>query len=456
MKTVTKVLAIVTALLCVAMFVFGVFGYSTKYGDITTTVVNGVSALELSSDFTNSVTAGFKSADGAALTAAELDAIAESFRGRLAYFTVIADYDVRVDYADETVWVTVPNNGYASYIFTYLTYNYGFEVHSGTEQTESTLIFDANGIKGVTPHSSQSSSSSSVSYSIELKLTSDAKQAYNDAVESLLGEAEASGSTQYISYWFNDSLLSSAVVKKGTSNGSLTVSSGVTSSNLQQMMVLLNSTPLPLDVTASRVYQSGAVLGENSAKIMWIALLAAFGAMAAWMIVKYRLGGVATAICTLGVVGGVAATLTGFINGYARPFGYATLVGCVCVVMVGIAACLHMCKRVKAALPSKSGTERAVSMALSSSLGANAAGYAVCAIIGLVLMLFTAPDGLLYSALEQSLVAGYLADFAYFGRVLFFGSLIGAAFVVVGMRLMLNAFANTAAFKSAALYGGVE
>ena len=455
MKTVTKVLAIITVLLCVAMFVFGIFGYSTKYGDITTTVVNGINNLNLSINFTDSVTAGFKSANGEALTTAELDSIANCFRGRLAYFTVISDYDVQVDYGDETVWVTIPNNGYASYIFTYLTYNYGFEVHSGTEQTESTLLFDGSGLKGVTPHTSQTSSSSSISYSLELHLTNDAKKAYNETVKSLMAEAEASGSTQYISYWFNDSLLSSASVKKQT-NGSVTISSGITSSNMQQMVVLLNSTQLPVDVTASQVYQSEAAFGDNTTNVLWVSLTVAFAAMFVWMLVKYRLSGFAAVFCILGLAGGIVATLSGFISGYARPFCYSTLAACVCVLMMAIATALRMCKSVKAALPSKSGTERAVSLALSSELGISAATYALCAAIGAVLMLFTAPDGMLYSVMKHSFIATYLADFANFGRTLFFGSLIGAAFIVVGMRLMINALADTDSFKSAALYGGVD
>lgn len=457
MKVLLKILAVLTAALCAAMFAFGVFGYDTRYGDVTTTVIRGADDLLLSGDFAETKTTSFKASDGVTLTDAQLKAAAACFEQRMSYFTgILADYRVAVDYAERTVWVTIPSSENDDAVMSYLLYEMGFEAHTGSEQTPETLIFDERGITSLKAHSEAGSNGQTV-YSAELKLTDEAREKYAAATKTLVDEYNAGGEQGFISYWFNDSLLSTVNVKDEYTGGTLSVSSGVTASTLEQMLIILNSEPLPAVLTLDKEGVSPARLGDAIIQILVIAGCAAFAAIAAWLIARYRLGGFIAALCTLGTFGGVIAVISGFYSAPHMTFTLAALAGVVAVVFISLESSLRDCEAVKNAFPSKSGTP--VATALRSTLGGSAMGYAVLLVIGLALMLLTRQQGLLFNAVSGAMGRAFIdtldmSEFGVFGKILLFGTLISACFNIFGERIMLLAASNCAGLKKASLYGG--
>lgn len=458
MKVLLKILAVVAAAVCVLMFVFGFFGYDTHYGDITTTVIRGANDLVASGDFADTTTVSFKAADDAVLTDAQLKAAAAAFEQRMAYFSVLADYRVAVDYAERSVWVTVPSNEYLESVMNYLVLDMGFEAHTGTEQTENTLVFDETGISGVTPHYETNANTGAAYYTVEISLKKDARDSYIETVNSLLEEGEASGSVQYVSFWFNDSMIESRAVNEAYSGGSiLLTSSSLTATTVDQMTILLNSEPLPATMTYGQSYESPARLGESIQSVLWITAAAVFGAIALWLIIKYRVSGVIAALCTLGTAGGVMAVLSGFYSARPTPFTLAALAGGVAVVFLSIECSLRDCEAVSRAFPSKAGSP--VASALRGTIGGSAVGYAVAMVIGLALTLLTRQNGLLYGWISGAMNAAQIGtfditEFGTFGAVLLFGTLISVCFNIAGERIMLLAASDCAGLKKASLYGG--
>ena len=457
MKVLLKILAVVAAAVCVMMFVFGMFGYDTRYGEITTTVIRGADDLVASGDFADTTTVSFKAADDATLTDEELEAVAASFEQRMSYFSVLADYRVAVDYAERTVWVTVPSSEYSESVMNYLVLDMGFEAHTGTEQTENTLIFDESGISRVTPHYETSTTGYSY-YTVEIALTKEAREKYIETTKSLAEESQASGSVQYVSFWFNDSMVESRAVNEAYSGGSvLLTSSSLSATTVDQMTILLNCEPLPATMTYGQTYESPARLGENIQSVLWIAAAAVFGAVALWFIIKYRVSGFIAALCMLGTAGGVMAVLSGFYSATPTPFTLAALAGGIAVIFMGLECSLRDCEAVRNAFPSKSGSP--VASALRGTIGGSAVGYAVALVIGLALTLLTRQNGLLFNWVSGAMKAAQIGtlditEFGTFGAVLLFGTLISVCFNIAGERLMLLAASDCAGLKKASLYGG--
>ncbi|MDO4566560.1 MAG: hypothetical protein Q4B42_04445, partial [Oscillospiraceae bacterium] len=261
MKVLLRISALIVVAVCLAMFFFGFFGYRSYYGDITTTIINSAEDISPSSDFKESLTVGFEAADDAALSEADLDAVAACFRQRLSFFD-LADYSVEVDYGSGKVWVNFPESDISDGIISYLTLDIGFEVHKGLEQTEGTLILDASGVK--TADANYVQGSSSYYYTMELRLTDEAKAAYAAATEELSGEYEASGETQFVSFWFNDSLLESVNVRSAENSGIILIDQGLSATTVDQMSVILGSMQLPAAMNATDYYTEDASLGEGA------------------------------------------------------------------------------------------------------------------------------------------------------------------------------------------------
>ncbi|MEG1418880.1 MAG: hypothetical protein RSC55_09740, partial [Oscillospiraceae bacterium] len=391
MKTVVRILAVVVAALAIALFVFGFFGYETHYGDITTTVIKSAGQMNASGDFFKTMSVAFNAKDDKVLTNEELDAAATSFAQRLSSFAV-ADYRVACDYGDGAVEVTIPQSEYFSSIVTYLALNKSFEVHTGGEKGTDTLVLTAADIDKGAARLEQGSTSQY--YVFELSLTKEGKAKYAEATAKLAQERQSSGSTQFMSFWFGDSLLESKSINASDNSGNILLknTSSLQASTIEELNIVLNSSPLPADMNYARISEAPARMGEKTLDVVWIAAVAVFAAAAAWFVIRYRASGAVAVICALGTAGGMMAIITGFYSARPVNFTFATLFAFIAVMFISFEVSLRDCTAIKSRFPAKSAISP-VATGQHATLGATAAGYASIFAVACVLILFSRNGG---------------------------------------------------------------
>ena len=107
MKRVSKPVFFIVAILILALSYFAIFGYSTQYGDVKTTVIKGVNDIRWGIDIKGGVEATFKPAGDVDATDEEMEAAKAVIETRLVSSN-ITDYELYADSASDRIIVRFP------------------------------------------------------------------------------------------------------------------------------------------------------------------------------------------------------------------------------------------------------------------------------------------------------------------------------------------------------------
>ena len=107
MRHIKKPVFFIVVALLVVFTLLNVFGISTYYGDITTTIIKSVSDIRWGIDISGGVEVTFSPAEDVEATQDELDAAKTALELRLVNLG-ITDYEVYVDYSNSDIIVRFP------------------------------------------------------------------------------------------------------------------------------------------------------------------------------------------------------------------------------------------------------------------------------------------------------------------------------------------------------------
>ncbi|MEA4911154.1 MAG: hypothetical protein VB092_00885 [Oscillospiraceae bacterium] len=466
MKKFSKWGAAIVAAVFVAVFVIAFFGISTKYGDIETVIVSSQKNITYGNDFDTVVDYVLKSTDDSYVpTAEELTAAKAIVEKRLTAF-LIPECEVSCDYEQGLLIVRMPYSARSSYSATAfsqtLTTVGSFAAYKGSEADESMLIFTDAQIVSAASAAEQVLNGLSTNYKINVDLNKEGKAALKEATQALVDAAAQTSEKQTISYWLDGEKIATASVSAVNTSGSFTITSyNFSSSDVSNYTIQLASGSLPFTMSCSAIQSEQAAGGSNAAAVLAIALVASVLLCCAYLIVRYKLCGVATFIGLIGTVGGMLFVITGMFN---SQNGIPVLVSTVLAFVFVLFICMEANVRFYNALSDKLTTTtvgKAASLAFRQTIVGTLVIFLGIALSGTVLLLFsrsaTVGMGILSPIFRAlSVKTSNYYEFAYVGKLLLSGALIGMLCSVLGGRYILYSFEQLKAAKKPVLFGGTE
>ncbi len=451
-KTVVWLIAAVS----IVMFFFGFFGAETKYGDVSTVIVNGVEQLQMDAGMGQTVRARLAPSSADVIpTADQLEQSKRIVEQRLASFS-LPDYSVAVNYDDPSLVLELPYTSDISSIITLAGAKGEFAVRRGTSETDSSVIFGLSNVKSAQVENTASAMFSITS--IDLVLDSAAKAALREATREMAEEYAASETSQKLSLWYNGQQLTNLDVTEAITNGRLRFDLifNLDAQSAAELSVMLNSDDMPLGFTPTTLTEMDLSY-ENAPRALGIACAAAAAAVAVYLLLRYRLGGVTAVVALLGTAGCMMALQTGFLNPGTRCFSYAALAAFALSLLLAADQMMREYALIRSGL-NPSAVARSVSEGMKRSLGLTMRAYCAVFIMAVVLCLFS--RGYLLFNLLQPLFSSMgvnstlLASVGDFGMTLCWGVVFSLVFCVLGNRLMLHSIFSYAGAKKPGLIGG--
>ncbi len=456
MKFLGKAATVAIAIVALAMFVFGFFGYNTRYGDITTVVVRGADDMTGGMDYSDSISADLKaSGEDVELTSEQLEQAKRAITERLAFFNV-PDFSVRINEADKSMNVSFPFISEYQSLLSYIGKTGTFEARDAQSDA---VLFDASGIKSVKPDYNSTDGVNVTVTGLTLSFTPEAQAIYAENTERLAAEKAASNTDQIIEFYYNDTLVAQKnVTQKVDASQDVVSTAGVQTTTAEEMSLVLNSSALPCELSTASIARVTPQLGVGILDTLWITAVILMAAAAVYLVFVYKLAGVSALLMLIGTAGGVMAIISGFAGGSSVAFTAGTLAAFVLVMLVSFDVVLRDLSSVKTRF-SESSALTPVKSALSDYLGIETGSYITLAAFCAFFILFNRGYGgvadtvaSIYASLNVSVSTATLLG--NFGTASLWGLLISYAFCVVGNRLLLNFLSGSFGAKSASFYGG--
>ncbi|MGI5888640.1 MAG: SecDF P1 head subdomain-containing protein [Oscillospiraceae bacterium] len=393
MKKTGKFWVVLVAVVSIALLVFSIVGYVSYYGDIGTTVVKSASDIEAGTAYADTyeiTMAADSETDEASLKAAE-DVMASRLR-----FLDIPDYEFGEDAASGTITLTLPYDTVSLYgVSTFsslLTTSGNFEIRKGAYQdsdgnptgiTADDPIADNSDVKSVTiEQTSVYTTTSGNLYTIHVSLNHSGSVALGDATSELISST-TDGSTVYISFWLDGTMIGYTSIDSAITNGKVDVEgSSITESTATYYALFMRSGSLDVSFTT----QSSAAVSTGSGLTALEAAAGAFAVLAVLvLIIKYRQLAVGHIV---GAVGATAFIILIMSGSFFDRAGYSltewSMSGLIFSGFLYFVHSMLECEKAKRGIQGGLSSGKAVRDAYSAALRAMYPAYAAVFVLGLI------------------------------------------------------------------------
>ena len=445
---------IVVALLIVVFAVTAIFGVSYTYGDTKNVYIKGASDIRFGIDIRGGVDVTFMPADGTDANTDQMDAAKSVIEDRLVGLG-ITDYEDYIDYNKDRIIVRFPWKSDES----------DFDPQTAIDEigTTAQMVFR----KGDTVDGEQILTGSEVEsasagydqengYVVQLKFTSEGTKAFGEAT------TELAASNGVISIWLDDENISTATVKSAITDGNAIIEGeNFDQEGVAALANQINSGALPFALSAESYSTISPTLGAKSLEVMVLAGIIAFIAVAAIMIIRYRLPGT---IATVSLFGQVAATLA-VVSGYFTIFPSSTLTlpgiaGIILGIGMGVDANVITAERIREELGKNKTLDGAISSGFRMGLTPIIDGNVTIVIVAAILMgAFGPTDGLwakVFTPIFFMFGPSTAGTIYSFGFTLLTSVLLNFVFGVFATRVMIRGASRLKPLRKAWLYGGAK
>ena len=469
MKKIKKPVFFIVFLLILGFSYTAIFGVKYQYGDIAKTYIKDVSDIRLGIDIQGGVDVTFTPAGDVDATDEQLDSVKEVMKVRLAALG-ITDSNVYIDSNNDRVIVRFPWQSSESNFdpeaavkelggTAMLTFREGTETTTDEETGETIpageLVLNGEDIDNAIAIPNQDPDNISGSYVVQLTLKSSGQSKFTAATEKLSAEKGA------ISIWMDNNLISAPTVNERIDSSTCTISGDFTFESAKALADKINSGALPFSLTTTSFSTISPTLGSGALEAMIIGGLIAFGFIALYMIVLYRLPGF---VAVIALTGQVTFTLAA-VSGYFRFMNSSTLTipgiaGIILSIGMGVDANIITGERIKEELRSGKKLNTALESGYKRAFSAIFDGNLTVILIAIILMgAFGVPDSLfskMLSFLFRWFGTTTEGTIFSFGFTLMVGAILNFVMGVWASRLMLGSLSKFKVFKNRKLYGGIE
>ncbi len=461
MKRVSKPVFFITAIIILALSYFAIFGFTTQYGDIKTTVIKGINDIRWGIDIKGGVEATFKPAGDVDATDEEMEAAKAVIETRLVSSN-ITDYELYADSASDRIIVRFPwkedeknfdpeaaideisataqltfrpGNSYAS---TDVDANGDVVYKTPTGDTEQILMEGSN-VKSASPAIDQENTGN---YCVALNLKD--ASVFKNITEQYLN--------QTVSIWMDDIMISAPTVSSVISNGEATITGSFTAQEATDLANKINAGALPFKLETASFGTISPTLGASSLTAMAYAGIAAVILIALLMIIVFRLPGFIATIALIGQVGLMIATVSGFFTVFSSfTMTLPGIAGLILSIGMGVDANIITAERIREELRGGKTIDMAIDKGSKNSFSAIFDGNVTVIIVALILLLVFGPTNILSGIFGQSTTGTIYA----FGYTLLMGVISNFVMGVFASRLMLRSVSGFKPLRKKFLYGGV-
>lgn len=462
MRKAKKSVFFIVVLLIAMLTYLTFFGFSTRFGDVTTKYIKGADDIRWGIDIRGGVDVTFSPPDGVNATDEEMAAAESVIKVRLVSQN-ITDYEVYTDYSKDRIIVRFPwksdevdfNPEEAIKELgetALLTFREGVEVDANgkfTGVTAETVIIEGKEIVAATAVLDPETNKPVVS----LELTSEGATKFAEATARLTGKI--------ISIWMDDNLISYPSVNQTITDGKAIITGNFTVQEAKDLADKINAGALPFKLQTENFSTISPTLGLGAKDAMVLAGIIAFALVAVAMIALYRLPGVIAVIALTGQVCGMVASVTGFLP--FIPSFTLTLPGIAGIVLsigMGVDANVITNERIKEELKAGKTVVGAVENGFDRAFSAIFDGNITVVIIAIILMgAFGTPDNIFVKLLSPIFswfgptTAGEIFSF---GFTLLSGVIFNQIMGVYASRLMLTSIVGFKSLRKPWLFGGAK
>ncbi len=459
--------------LIIAFAYSAVFGLDTQYGDIVTTRINGVDDIRLGIDIQGGVDVTFNPAGDYDATEQQLDAATAVIKNRLNSLN-INDYEVYSDDKSDRIIVRFPwqagetdfdpENAVKELGETAeLTFRYGSDYETDPETNDviptGDIILNGSDVKSAQPGSQYNDTTGAYEYVVQLQLNDTSTDGESGKDKFASATAELAGSSTPISIWMDNTMISSPTVSTAITDGQAVISGEFTYESAKSLADKINSGALPFKMETSSFKTMDPTMGRGSLDAMILAGFIAFGFIAVYMIVLYRLPGFVAVIALIGQVAGTLAAISGWFGFMdSSTLTIPGIAGIILAVGMGVDANIITGERIKEELNSGKSLDSALKLAYKRAFSAIFDGNITVVFIAIILMgAFGVPSSPFAKLLHVFFMAfgatteGVIYSFGY---TLLVGIILNFLMGVFASKLMVTSLAKFKCFKNKKLYGG--
>jgi len=472
MNKVGKSVVFIISVISIIAFVISLVGISTKYGDITTIIINGKKQIRNGLGFKSELKIVLRAQDDA--TEEQLSDAADIISKRMASYTAIGEYEVYYSSDSGNIEVIMPWSTSDGYNIIYdlesrLISKSCFTVREGEIQntdgtpggkTAERVLISNNDIESASANTGNDLYGNTTYY-IKAFLTDEAKTEYFARLDEMYKENRAAT----ISFWLDDTMVDSMTVYDALASRSdyLSIySDSITSSNCSIYASAIEIGAIDIDLSAANtVYDGNAGFGGDKIELaLIIGCIAVFAIFTAAEIVRRGLFGICTVISLLGSYAVMMFTATGFIGGIASQ--YLTAISSASFVIAMFVACVVSAseeERIIFGITEKGySRNKAITSAFKESTSFEIKIYACLAVVGVVCVLFFARQNGAFFGLVSGIIPSADSVSAvtvkYFGVVLTAAAVSGMVFVILLRRLMVKSLSNNDRIDDKTMFKG--
>lgn len=456
MRKVTKPVFFIVVL-CIAAFAYLTFaGVHTYYGDIKTDYIKGVDTIRWGIDIQGGVNATFQPADGYKATKDEMDAAKAVIEQRLVSMNV-TDSEVYVDYNNYKVIVSFPWQADEvdfdpEEAVSELGETAQLTFRKGADETGEEVL-TGNDVKKAEARQRQDETTGNIQYVVSLELKDSGKEAFSAATTELAGNGQ-------ISIWMDDDCISAPNVNSAITDGSCVIEGNFTYESAKALADKINAGSIPFKLVTTSTNIISPTLGEGAKSAMLLAGVIAFGIIALYMIIIYKLPGFVASISLFGQVVGTIACITGFFgNLNSFTLTIPGIAGIILAVGMGVDANVVTYERIKEELRNGKSLNGAIELGYKRAWAAVFDGNITVVFVAVILMGAFGPTDSLFGTILSPLFAAFGATTAgtiySLGYTLLVGIALNFVFGIFCSRLMLSSLSKFKCFKNRKLYGGV-
>ncbi|MGI5958277.1 MAG: preprotein translocase subunit SecD [Massiliimalia sp.] len=467
MKRVPKPMFFVVVLVTVVFTVLSITGIHTSYGDVTNTIIKGVSEIRWGIDIRGGVDVTFTPPEGTEATNEQLDAAAQVMKQRMVSLN-ITDYEVYTDDASDRIIVRFPWKSDEEDFdaeaaikelgdTAVLTFREGMETDEEgkpTGETADSIILEGKDVKQAKAVYVQMSENSEPEWTVQLKLNDSGKEAFFEATSR---QAQKEGGC--ISIWMDDEMISAPGVSEAIDSDTCYISGSFDADSAEALANKINGGALPFKLETENYSTINPILGMGARDAMVLSGVIAFVLICIFMIVLYRLPGVVACIALMGQVGFMLAALTGFIpslNSFTLTI--PGIAGIILSIGIGVDANIITAERIKEEINNGKSIDGAIELGYKRAFTAIFDGNITNVVVAIILMgTFGPPDSIfakIMSPLLMMFPASTEGAIYSFGYTLLIGVIANFLFGVLASKYMMKPVSRFKCFRNPKLYGG--
>lgn len=446
----------------IALFTVSVItGFYTMNGDLKKVWIKGVNDIRWGIDIRGGVDVTFSPPEGFDADEDQLDSAKEVITQRLISLG-INDYEVYVDYTKDRIITRFPwKAGETNFDpeqavkeigeTAMLTFREGYDTDEAglpTGRTLETIILEGKDVQKASPMLDENGN-----YCVGLTLTSEGAAKFSDATARLVGDV--------ISIWMDDTCISYPMVNAHITGGEATITGNFDAASVKSLADKINSGALPFKLVTSSFSTISPTLGMGARDAMVLSGLIAFGLIAIFMIIMYRLPGFVAVIALTGQVAGTLACVTGYFGFMdSATLTIPGIAGIILAIGIGVDANIITAERIKEELRAGKTLDGAIESGFKRAFIAILDGNLTMIIVAVILMGTFGPTDSVFATMMKPFLfmfGGATEGTIYsFGFTLLVGVILNFLMGVFASRLMVSSLSKFKAFRNPRLYGGVK